>query len=50
MGQSLSMKSQTVPDPSDLELVGTRGEANLIAVIKMAGNCLVMGLDGTWLL
>lgn len=50
MGQSSSMRSQTAPDPSDLELVGTRGETNLIGAIKMAGNCLVMGLDGTWLL
>lgn len=50
VGQSLSTRSQNAPDPSDLELVGIRGETNPIGVIKMAGKCLVMGLDGTWLL
>lgn len=48
--QSLSVRSQTAPDPSDLELAATRGETNLMGATKMAGKCLAMGLDGTWLL
>ena len=44
------MRSQTSPSPSDSELVETGGETNLIGAIRMAGNCLVIGLDGTWLL
>lgn len=47
---SLSVRSRPAPNPSDPGRVGSEGGTKPIGAMRMAGNCLEMRLDGTWLL